>query len=878
MMPPSKATGALGSLPPITLSEPNLSGREWELVKDCLDSGWVSSAGPYVDRFEQAVARLAECEHGIALVNGSAALHMALLCVGVVPGDEVVLPAITFVASANAVRHCGAHPIVIDIEPDHLQLDVSKLSTFLANRCTRLPSGELVNRVTGRRVKAVMPVHLLGHPVAMTELLEVTTEYGLEVVEDAAQALGSRYRERPVGGLGRCGCFSFNGNKIVTAAGGGVLVTDDQALARRARHLSTQATVPGPAPTHDEVGYNYRLTSLHAALGCAQLEALPERIDHRRAIAGMYAEQLADEPGLAVLGEAPGIISNCWLPTVRIEPEIFGCDAHGLREALAAQDIASRLLYQPLHRSPSLGAGLALSTDVADRLHPRVLCLPASLPQGQQDLSRVVAAISAAGQQARARSSAPVAKVSTRTKDSDQDALPALLGGRPIRSEPFAPSVWLDSAERAAVLEAFDRHEFSRYAGGPVPGVETHLRLTSDQAVDFPLPYWNVLGGMQVRQLERNVARSTQVPFAVAVNSATTGLVAALQAAGVGPGDEVITTPVTFTATATSIVLANAVPIFADIDEATGNLDPAAVAARISPRTRAILLVHLLGRPANLDAFCQLAADHNLALIEDCAQAPGATYRDRPVGSFGRFGVYSLQQTKNVMAGEGGLVVAKCPEDARRLRLARNHGEAIVEDGLEGSEVANTFGSNYRMNELTAALARAQWQRLGDSNAARSRNAATLWARLRGLPGLSQPTLPSHAGAVPHVLALRYDAKAAGVPKSLLLDALRAEGIPVGGGYPRPLYMHPMFQSGLAYGDAGCPFRCPLYGGTTDYRKGSCPEAERFLANALWVFQIYPPLAERDMDDIARAFERVWQARDRLRATGLDGGESHIDR
>lgn len=247
--------GAPAPADTVSLCVPHLAGREWDYLKQCLDTGWVSSVGPFVDRFEREVAARAGAPHAVAMVNGTCALHVALQLCGVGPGDEVILPAVTFIAPANAVRYLNAWPVFVDVDATHWQMDPASVRGFLAEQCTRR-DGAVFNRATGRRVRAILPVHVLGHPAPMDELAAVAREYGLRAVEDATESLGAHYRGKPLGALGDVGVFSFNGNKIITTGGGGMLVTADAQLASRARYLSTQAKDDPVEYVHGEVGYN----------------------------------------------------------------------------------------------------------------------------------------------------------------------------------------------------------------------------------------------------------------------------------------------------------------------------------------------------------------------------------------------------------------------------------------------------------------------------------------------------------------------------------------------------------------------------------------------------------------------------------------------
>ncbi len=303
----------------VPLHAPEFSGRESEYVQECISSTFVSSVGAFVTRFEEMLAATCGTKHAVAVVNGTAALQVALGLAGVGPGDEVLVPALTFVATANATAHCGAVPHFVDSDPITLGMSVSGLAERLERVAEAAPRGPR-NRETGRRIAAVVPMHTYGHPVDMAPLLELAERYGVPVVEDAAESLGSSYRGRPMGSFGKLAILSFNGNKIVTTGGGGAILTDDAELARRAKHLTTTAKVPHRWEfVHDEVAWNYRLPNLNAALGCAQLERLPDFLARKRRIARAYHDALGDQEAVRFIDEPPGGRSNYWLATVILQ-------------------------------------------------------------------------------------------------------------------------------------------------------------------------------------------------------------------------------------------------------------------------------------------------------------------------------------------------------------------------------------------------------------------------------------------------------------------------------------------------------------------------------------------------------------------------------
>jgi perosamine synthetase len=378
----------------IPLSAPHLEGNEWVYVKDCLDTGWVSSVGGYVDRFERELAARVGAGGAVACASGTAALHVALVLAGVQADDEVIVPSLTFIATANAVAYVHARPVFLDAEPAYFQLDPDKLAAFLTRDC-RWDGTALRNRATGRRVRAILPVHVLGHSCDMDPILELAKRFELKVIEDATESLGGRYKQRQTGTLGDLGCFSFNGNKLITTGSGGMIVGNDSALLARARYLTTQAKDDALEFVHNAIGFNYRLSNVSAAIGLAQLERLDSYLERKAQIAQRYDAALSAVPGITTPTVAPWCSSNRWLYTIRVNAARFGKSSRELLAAMRAQNIETRPLWQPMHRSPAHAGAFCGPCDVADLLNAECLSLPCSVGLSAADQDRVIAAISA---------------------------------------------------------------------------------------------------------------------------------------------------------------------------------------------------------------------------------------------------------------------------------------------------------------------------------------------------------------------------------------------------------------------------------------------------------------------------------------------------
>ncbi len=368
----------------IYLSPPDVGTAEREALLTAFDGGWIAPVGPDVDAFEAEVAAVAGVAHAAALSSGTAALHLALLLSGVVPGDEVVVPTLTFVATANAVGYLGATPVLVDSHPASWQIDPDLVVELLDRRAAQ-----------GRLPAAVVTVDLYGQCADAAPIAEACARHGVALIEDAAEALGARYRGRPAGSLAPIGIFSFNGNKVITTSGGGMLVADDEELVARARYLATQARQPAPHYEHTEAGFNYRLSNLLAALGRAQLATLDHRIARRRAIRARYLDALGGRPGVSFMPDADYGEPINWLTVAQIDPAAAGTDRETLRLALEAQDIEARPAWKPLHLQPLFAHHEHLGGAVAERIFDRGLCLPSGSSLTPADQDRVIDVLAA---------------------------------------------------------------------------------------------------------------------------------------------------------------------------------------------------------------------------------------------------------------------------------------------------------------------------------------------------------------------------------------------------------------------------------------------------------------------------------------------------
>ena len=370
----------------IPLSEPVISGNEWRYIKDCLDTGWVSTVGAYVTRFEEAVAKYIGVKYAVATVNGTSALHVSLIACEVQPDDEVIVPALTFISSVNVVRYCNAYPVFMDCNDCTLCIDVQKVIDFIRSECEQRSNGYIYNKDTNRRVKAIIPVHVFGHPTDMDMLLEVCEKNNIDIIEDATESLGSEFKGKKTGSFGKAGCFSFNGNKIITTGGGGMVVTDDEWLANKIRHLTTQARKDPFEYDHDEIGYNYRLNNIQAAMGVAQMEKIEEFVQTKRENAELYKGLLADIEGLELLKENEWVKSNYWLFTIKIPKE----HKKPLIKHLLSKNIQVRPIWKLVSSLPMYSGFQSYKIDRAGDAYESCISLPSSVNLKQSEIDYIV--------------------------------------------------------------------------------------------------------------------------------------------------------------------------------------------------------------------------------------------------------------------------------------------------------------------------------------------------------------------------------------------------------------------------------------------------------------------------------------------------------
>lgn len=382
----------MGERRTIPLSVPSLKGNEWAYVKQCIDTEWISSAGSFVERFESEFAAFVSSSYAVACTNGTAALHVALQVVGVRAGDEVIVPTVTFIATVNAVRYVGAEPVFMDCD-DFYNIDAQKTAEFLRTQ-TEVRQGSAYNVRTGRRIAALIPVHVFGNAVALDELLALCRERNIKIVEDAAESLGTVYAPtvlngRHTGTLGDIGCFSFNGNKIITTGGGGMIVTSRAEYAERARYLTTQAKDDEVRYVHDEVGYNYRLTNVQAAIGVAQLERLPEYLEVKRRNYEAYGRAIESIPGLTLGAVPPYARNNHWMYALQITSPAYAMDRERLMHRLREWGVQTRPVWYLNHLQAPYRTCQSFAIEKAPDLLERTLCVPCSVNLTEADIGYI---------------------------------------------------------------------------------------------------------------------------------------------------------------------------------------------------------------------------------------------------------------------------------------------------------------------------------------------------------------------------------------------------------------------------------------------------------------------------------------------------------
>jgi perosamine synthetase len=371
----------------IPLSVPNLAGNEWKYIKECLDTNWVSSVGSFVDRFEKSLVDFTGAKYAVSVVNGTAALHVSLMLSGVEKGDYVIVPNITFIASVNSIKYVDAKPILIDVQGQNWQMDLDLLEEFL-NEKTDVINGNCILKSTKGRVKAVMPVHVLGNMCDMSRLVRLAEKFNLVVIEDATESLGSYYGDRHSGTLGTFGCFSFNGNKIITTGGGGMIVTNDEHLAKKAKHLTTQAKSDPFEYKHDEVGYNYRLVNVLAAMGVAQMELLPDFLNRKKQIALAYKTAFSGISEVATQEIDEKVTPNNWLYTITYSRQ------KDLMLHLAANEIQVRPIWVPMNQLSMFDKDIYVSKqDVSDKVYRGSISLPCSTGMKDDEVEFVISKV-----------------------------------------------------------------------------------------------------------------------------------------------------------------------------------------------------------------------------------------------------------------------------------------------------------------------------------------------------------------------------------------------------------------------------------------------------------------------------------------------------
>ena len=372
---------------------PSLKGNEWKYVKECLDTEWVSSAGKYVDMFEQKTAEYTRAKYAVACVNGTSALQVSLRLAGVQLGDEVIVPSLTFIAPVNTITYLGATPVFMDAD-QYYNIDIEKIIEFIKSE-TVFKDGITVNKTTRNKISAIIPVHVWGNAVQLDDLVTLCEERNIVIIEDASESLGTFYKEgkykgKYTGTIGKLGCLSFNGNKIITTGGGGMILTDDEDLAEKAKYLTTQAKDDPVRYIHDEVGYNFRLTNIQAALGVAQLEQLPSFLKRKKEIHGQYKKAVETIEGLFIADGPEYANNNHWINLIKIDSEVFGKDGKCLMDKLEKKGIQTRPVWALNHLQRPYRNCQNYKIEFAEALVSNSLCLPSSTNLSNKNIATII--------------------------------------------------------------------------------------------------------------------------------------------------------------------------------------------------------------------------------------------------------------------------------------------------------------------------------------------------------------------------------------------------------------------------------------------------------------------------------------------------------
>lgn len=763
---------------PILISQAHVTNLEVESVVRALNGGWVAPLGPEVDCFEAEMSAFVGIEHALALSSGTAALHLGLLGLGVKPNDDVIVPTLTFAATAFAVSYVGANPIFLDVDRQSWGLDPEILETFLSSRAH-----------DGRPVAAIIPVDVFGRPADYGRILPVAARHGVPVLVDAAESLGAQHGDRATGTLGRAGIYSFNGNKIMTTSGGGMLVSDDEGIVSRARRWSAQSREDCPWYEHQEVGFNYRLSNVLAALGRAQLARLPAMVDRRRQIRTMYSEMFAGLEGVVVNGDPPWGTGNAWLSVVTFDRRVRRGAAAKVWEVLREQSIETRPTWKPMHQQPVFAGHESHLTGEADRVFEEGLCLPSGVGLTDGDVERVAdclkvaladaqptKAVGWAGMRSALRKAGPeLARADDREDDQGLSGLSGNLRGQ------------------AGGIAGSD----------PVPFAVPDVGEAEIEAVAQAMRSGWVTSGPEMAAFERDFAGylGGQVET-VAVNSATAGLHLALEACGIGPGDEVIIPTWTFTATAEVVRYVGATPVLVDVDPRTLNIDLLRVAEALTPATRAVIPVHFAGLGVDLLALRKVVGP-GIRIIEDAAHALPTVKDDVLVGEcrYSDAAVFSFYATKTITTGEGGMIATRNGEIAARARVMRLHG--IDRDAFYRYRSTKpswhydvvAAGFKYNLTDPASAMGRVQ---LGRSDRMHARRQELAQAYFDGLEGLTVQ-LPARPTARDihswHLFILRLTPEAP-VDRDGFIEAMAQEGVGTSVHFI-PLHLHSFWRDSL---------------------------------------------------------------------------------